>query len=89
MKIDPINGLYDQAFLEMSQGRENFSPLLDLQEIGTVTTVLNGIAQVSGLPRVGFEEIIKFPGDLYGIAFNLDEQEIAFLLGEFGTACRR
>ncbi|MEZ4957498.1 MAG: alternate F1F0 ATPase, F1 subunit alpha [Saprospiraceae bacterium] len=84
MKIDPINGLYDQAFLEMSQGRENFSPLLDLQEIGTVTTVLNGIAQVSGLPRVGFEEIIKFPGDLYGIAFNLDEQEIGVvLLGEF------
>lgn len=84
MKTDPLNGLYDQAFLEMSQGRENFSPQLNVQEVGTVTTVLNGIAQVSGLPGVGFEEIIKFPGDLYGIAFNLDEKEIGVvLLGEF------
>lgn len=84
MNIDPINGLYNQAFLEMGQGRENFSVELDVREVGTVTTVLNGIAQVSGLPGVGYEEIIKFPGDLYGIAFNLDEKEIGVvLLGEF------
>jgi len=35
---------------------------------------------VSGLPGVGFDELVKFPGDLYGIAFNVDEDEIGVVL---------
>ncbi len=43
-----------------------------------------GIATVVGLPHVGYEELIQFPGDLYGIAFNVDEGEIGVvLLGEY------
>jgi F-type H+/Na+-transporting ATPase subunit alpha len=39
---------------------------------------------VSGLPAVGFEELVKFPGDVLGIAFNVDEDEIGVvLLGEY------
>ena len=42
-----------------------------------------GIAKVSGLPSVGFDELVKFPGDLYGIAFDVDPDEIGVvLLGE-------
>ena len=38
----------------------------------------------SGLPNAGFEELLKFPGDLFGIAFNVDEEEIGVvLLGEY------
>src|SRR5471030_3091041 len=54
------------------------------REVGTITSVSIGVAKVSGLPGVGFEELIKFPGDLYGIAFNVDEDEIGVvLLGEY------
>jgi F-type H+-transporting ATPase subunit alpha len=42
------------------------------REVGTITSVSVGIAKVSGLPAVGFDELVKFPGDLYGIAFNWD-----------------
>ncbi|PSR11194.1 MAG: F0F1 ATP synthase subunit alpha [Bacteroidetes bacterium] len=84
MTTDSLTNLIEEAFLAMRQARENFVPPLGLQEVGTVTAVLNGIAHVSGLPGVGFEELIKFPGGLYGIAFNLDEDEIGVvLLGEF------
>ena len=33
---------------------------------------------------MGFEEVLKFPGDVYGIAFNVDEDEIGVvLLGDY------
>jgi F-type H+-transporting ATPase subunit alpha len=54
------------------------------REIGTITAVSTGIATVTGLSGVGFEELVRFPGDLYGIAFNVDEEEIGVvLLGDY------
>jgi len=39
---------------------------------------------VSGLPGIGFEELIRFPGDVFGIAFNVDEDDIGVvLLGDY------
>ena len=50
-----------------------------------VRFVGNGIALVDGLPRVKSEEIIQFPGNLPGVAFNVDAQEVGvILLGETG-----
>jgi F-type H+-transporting ATPase subunit alpha len=52
--------------------------------VGTIVSIATGIAKVSGLPSVGFEELVKFPGDVLGIAFNVDEDEIGVvLLGEY------
>jgi F-type H+/Na+-transporting ATPase subunit alpha len=52
--------------------------------VGTITNVSTGIARVSGLPGVGFEELVKFPGGVFGIAFNVDEDEVGVvLLGEY------
>jgi F-type H+/Na+-transporting ATPase subunit alpha len=74
----------DDAFNALRQGRETFTPRLATREVGVVTTVSTGIATVSGLPGAGFEELLKFPGDLLGIAFNVDEEEIGvILLGEY------
>jgi F-type H+-transporting ATPase subunit alpha len=73
----------DTAFEEIGRAREAFTPQLAPREIGVVTTVSTGIAQVAGLPGVGLEELVKFPGDLFGIAFNLNEKDIGVvLLGE-------
>jgi F-type H+-transporting ATPase subunit alpha len=64
--------------------REAFIPNLAAREVGTITSVATGIAMVSGLSSVGFEELVRFPGDLLGIAFNVDEDEIGVvLLGEY------
>ncbi len=72
-----------KTFKNLSQVRERYEFSLSPREVGNVISVSAGVVKVSGLPSVGFEELLKFPGNLYGIAFNIDEHEIgAILLGE-------
>ena len=81
---ESLDGVVDLVFAALSTSRENFAPQLLLREVGTVTSVLTGIATVDGLPNVGYEELLKFPGNVYGIAFNIDESEIGvILLGDY------
>ncbi len=84
---EPQNNLkqvYEKAFSGISAVRREFSHEFAPHETGRITNVSTGIARVSGLPGVGFEELLRFPGDLYGIAFNLDEEEIGvILLGDY------
>lgn len=73
-------GRLSDVLAGVSRARQEFSPDLSAREVGTITTVSMGIAKVSGLPSVGFEELVELPGDLAGIAFNLDEEEIGVVL---------
>ncbi len=76
--------MVEGAFLEVARAREVFTPQLTPREVGKIASIATGIAKVSGLPAVGFEELVKFPGDLLGMAFNLDEHEIGVvLLGDY------
>ena len=77
---DRLRAFFDRAFAGFSELRDSFNPQLTPREVGTITNVSVGIAKVSGLPNVGFEELVKFPGDLYGIAFNIDEDEVGVVL---------
>ena len=86
MSVPPesLQSVFDNAFAGMSQGRETFTPQLTPREVGTIISVSTGIAKVSGLPGVGSDELVKFPGDVFGIAFNVDDDEIGVvLLGEY------
>ncbi len=75
---------FDTALAGISQVREAFTPKLTPREVGTIVSVATGIAKVSGLPGVGFDEVVTFPGDVLGIAFNVDADEIGVvLLGEY------
>ena len=79
-----LEAALDHAFAGLRQARETFTPQLAAREVGTVTRVATGIVKVSGIPGVGFEELVKFPGDQLGIAFNLDEDEVGVvLLGDY------
>jgi F-type H+/Na+-transporting ATPase subunit alpha len=86
MNASPENlqSVFDRTFAGISRGLGDFAPHLVPREVGTIISVATGIAMVSGLPGVGFEELVKFPGDVLGIAFNVDEDEIGVvLLGAF------
>jgi F-type H+/Na+-transporting ATPase subunit alpha len=87
LTLVPPNSLLtavDRTFAGMKQAREAFVLALSARETGTIGTVSPGIATVIGLPGIGFEELIQFPGDLYGMAFNVDEEEIGVvLLGDY------
>ncbi len=79
-----LQSVFDQTFAGISQAREAYTPQLIPREVGTLTSLSTGIARVSGLPGVCFEEVVKFPGDLYGIAFNVDQDEVGVvLLGDY------
>lgn len=81
--VENLQSVLDRTFGEISRGRENFMPQLAPHEVGTIMNVSTGIARVSGLPGVGFEELLKFSSGVFGIAFNVDEDEIGVvLLGE-------
>lgn len=84
MKPENLQDVFDSTFTAMSHAREAFKPQLMPREVGTITSIATGIAKVSGLPGVGFEEVLQFPNDVYGIAFNVDEDEIGVvLLGDY------
>jgi F-type H+-transporting ATPase subunit alpha len=84
MEPENLQNVFDSTFAAISRAREAFTPRFAPREVGTVTSVATGIAKVSGLPGVGFDELVMFPNDVPGIAFNVDAEEIGVvLLGEY------
>src|SRR3984885_14827765 len=52
--------------------------------VGTVREVGDGVAKLEGLSDVMLNEMLEFPGGLYGLALNLEEEEVgAILLGDY------
>jgi F-type H+-transporting ATPase subunit alpha len=81
---DHLTGVLTRALDAIEQVRTAYVPDLAPREVGTITSLSTGIAKVSGLPGVGFEELVQFRGGLLGMAFNVDEAEIGVvLLGEY------
>ena len=84
VEIESLQSVFDRTFAGIEKARTAFTPKLTPREVGTIISVSTGIARVSGLPGVGFEELMEFPGDVFGIAFNVDRDEIGVvLLGDF------
>ncbi|MBN1866219.1 alternate F1F0 ATPase, F1 subunit alpha [Candidatus Sumerlaeota bacterium] len=84
METESLQNVFDSAFAEICQVRDAFTPQLTPREVGTIASVVTGIAKVSGLPSVGYDELVTFPGNVPGIAFNVDADEIGVvLLGEY------
>lgn len=50
------------------------------RELGFVTEVQRGIAEVVGLPNVQSDEVLRFAGNRHGYAFNLDRDEVGCVL---------
>jgi F-type H+/Na+-transporting ATPase subunit alpha len=62
---------------------ENYEQTVAVDEVGAVISVGDGIARVHGLEKVMAGEMLAFPHNVFGIALNLEEEEVgAVLLGE-------
>ena len=76
IKADEITKIIQQQI-------EGYRTEVDIKEIGTVTSVGDGIARVYGLDRVMYNELVEFPRDIFGLALNLEEESVGVvLLGE-------
>jgi F-type H+/Na+-transporting ATPase subunit alpha len=62
---------------------QNYDKAVEVQEIGTVLSTGDGIARIYGLDKVAAGELLEFPHDIYGVALNLEEDNVgAALFGE-------
>lgn len=62
---------------------KNYSTELDVSNVGTVIQVADGIARVHGLEKAMQGELLEFPGEVYGMVMNLEEDNVgAVLLGD-------
>ena len=77
---DELKGVLDGAFGVLGQALDAHEPALRAEEVGTLAYVGSGIARVEGLGSVRSEELLRFPGDLYGMAFNIDPDEVGVVL---------
>jgi F-type H+-transporting ATPase subunit alpha len=59
---------------------DSFRPETEREEVGRVLEVGDGIARVHGLPSTMTNELLEFPHEIYGLAFNLEEDRIGCVL---------
>ena len=63
---------------------ENFKTTNEARNVGTVVTVTDGICRIHGLADVRYGEMIEFPGNLFGLALNLEQDSVgAVVLGDY------
>ena len=63
---------------------DNYETKIAVDEVGTVMSIGDGIARVYGLDKVMAGELLAFPHDVYGLAMNLEEDQVGVvLMGEY------
>ncbi len=69
---------------ELKKNISAFEKTVEIEEVGAVMEVGDGIARLSGLSKCQANEMLEFPGGTYGVALNLEEETVGtVLLGEF------
>jgi F-type H+/Na+-transporting ATPase subunit alpha len=77
---DQINSALKESVDLLHQALEKQKAEPRTREIGRVVFVGEGIARIRGLEHAQSEELLRFEGDRYGMAFNLDPDEIGVVL---------
>ena len=76
-KADEISKIIKEQIKDYDSG-------MVVSEVGSVISAGDGIARVHGLKKVMALELLEFPHDVYGLAFNLEEDNVgSVLFGEF------
>ena len=74
----------DQIIASLKKNIESFKKEVQVEEVGTVIEIGDGIARMSGLEKCQAQEMLEFPGGTYGIALNLQEETVgAVILGSY------
>jgi len=70
----------EETFRVLDRNLDEYRPALETREVGIVTYVGPGAVRVKGLRGVKTDELIRFPGDRVGMAFNVGEEEVGVVL---------
>ena len=80
MNYSTWHNLLNKTISLSQQVLADYQPELEVEEVGTVTYLGGGIARAQGLPNVRAEELVRFSENCYGMAYNLDRDEIGIIL---------
>jgi F-type H+-transporting ATPase subunit alpha len=73
MRADEISSLIKSQI-------EHYQSEIEIADVGSVISVADGVSRVYGLERAMSGELLLFPGDVYGMALNLEEDNIGVVL---------
>lgn len=74
----------DKIVSSLKKQIESFEVERAMEKTGRVVKVADGIAQIYGLSKIMSSEMLEFPGDILGVALNLEEDSVgAIILGDF------
>ncbi|NUN14253.1 MAG: alternate F1F0 ATPase, F1 subunit alpha [Myxococcales bacterium] len=79
-ELGRLGVVLEQTVAGLAKARESVVSRLVPTEVGRVAALSNSIARVTGLPGVGSEELLLFPDGGYGIALNINPEEIGVVL---------
>ena len=71
-----MSAIIEQIQQEISQ----LDTAVSKKNVGHITAIADGVAKVNGLSEVMYNEMLEFPGGVYGIALNLEEDEVGCVL---------
>jgi F-type H+/Na+-transporting ATPase subunit alpha len=87
MSAVPLSADFESWYSALAARLDKLDEALDsytahpvVEEIGQVLRVDGGIAEVSGLPGVGSEELVRFPGGRLGMAYDLAPDRLGAIL---------
>ena len=68
----------------IKQRIENFKSSTEARNVGTIVSVTDGITRIHGLADARYGEMLEFPGGIYGLALNLEQDSVgSVVLGEY------
>jgi len=70
----------DEIVALLKQQLENYGENIDVAEVGEITYVGDGVARVNGLENVMSSELIELPNDVFGMALNLETDNVGIVL---------
>ena len=78
--MHPLKSIFEETLKSIELVLESSAPHISFRETGKITAVSSEIAKAEGLSGVGFEELIHLPQNLFGFAFNIDENDLGIVL---------
>ena len=64
----------------LKQRIENFDKILDVSEVGYISSLADGIARATGLDNVQAGEMVEFSNGSIGVALNLEEDNVGIVI---------
>tara|TARA_X000001036_G_scaffold46513_2_gene37230 strand:- start:12952 stop:14475 length:1524 start_codon:yes stop_codon:yes gene_type:complete len=70
----------DQITALLKEQLEKYDNVVDVSEVGEIIEVGDGVARASGLENVMSSELVELPNDVFGMALNLEEDNVGLVL---------